>query len=34
MKRQNHGRRPLFEERLEGFRLGLEDALDFFMARL
>jgi len=24
----------LFEERLEGFRLGLEDALDFFMARL
>jgi hypothetical protein len=34
MKRHNHGRRPLFEERLVGFRLGLEDALDFFMARL
>jgi hypothetical protein len=34
MKRQNQGRRTFLEDFAEGFRFGLEDELDFFMAGL
>jgi len=34
MNRQNHGRRPFFDDLREGFRLDGEDELDFFMTGL